>query len=294
MHRSLLGAALALVAFAAPAPPASALGPYTLDLDATIACFGCGVTFGSLTGDVVAGVGGFRTGAQITGDFTHDGPPASCPITSSASGSMTTSDGYTTSFNLTRLGGDVLATFDDGSVATGTFVVTSPLGNPCGGPVTAHITLTGDDRNPPADPGPYGNAQIHRTAGGAVLLVEPATPGAGAWTCVDVQTGTTVHAGDALTTPDPGVACLPPAGQSTACTSLWAGGYFLPTTTSGAVTVTASCGAAVVDKTLTAGSPQAAGFTTAPVADTLPLRCETAESGLPATAGYLVFCMVNA
>lgn len=294
MHRTLL-AALALAATAVPALPAAAdPTAFSLEVDAQIHCFGCGVSSGTLDGDVLAGLAGFRGGATITGAFSHDGPAgATCLMTSTMSGAMTTSDGYATTFNLTRLGGDVVATFDDGSTATGTFAVVSPVGNPCGGPVTARITLAGGGNGAPAaPPGAFGHVTIHRFPGtGPMLLAAPVTENGAAWTCVDVRSGAPVQQFDVLATPDPGVECQPPAGSGLDCSRLVAGGYIAPFGGAGSIAVTATCGGASVTRAIGFGS---AGFGTAPVTSSLPLRCEVQESlNAPATTDYWTFCQVN-
>ena len=83
------------------------------------------------------------------------------------------------------------------------------------------------------------------SAGGALVRSVPLL-----WACSDVHTGLPVTHGSALTTPDPGVACAPPAAHPVYCDWVQVSGYLAPTTL-GRVAVTNSCGGISVTRQLT-------------------------------------------
>jgi hypothetical protein len=135
-----LAAVVAVLAFTAPVPSDAAPAAATFVLNLQIGCFGCG-TYGpagnTATGTVV-GANHLRTGAPVTGQFTVDEPVGpTCVASGSASGVLTV-DEDAVPFGWTRVGALTVITTPTGS-GTGAFTITSPTGNPCGGPVTARL-----------------------------------------------------------------------------------------------------------------------------------------------------------
>jgi hypothetical protein len=147
-----LGIALAATALTALTPsPASAAGSVTFDGDVVIDCFGCGASNGSGTlcvngtvdnGRPVVCLPGTANDPNVSTTFVVNGPAITCQLTGDAAG--TTAGDVNVSFEWIRVGATAVITTSgdiDGS-GTATFTVTSPPGNPCGMPVTAHVTGT--------------------------------------------------------------------------------------------------------------------------------------------------------
>lgn len=112
----------------------------TFTATAQYACFGCGPTSGNLSG-VFNGVvnGQTLTNAPMSASFNADVPPASCPLSSAAAGSIWIGS-YSASFTWTQMGPTVFITFSGGFNGSATGVFQVP-GNPCGGTnVQAAIT----------------------------------------------------------------------------------------------------------------------------------------------------------
>ncbi|MEA3200290.1 MAG: hypothetical protein QOE90_1718 [Thermoplasmata archaeon] len=132
---------------------------------------------------------------------------------------------------------------------------------------------------------PQGHVTIHRFSfQGVKLLVAPPLD-----LCFDINTGLPVKAGDSLSSPNPGVSCVP-LGSST-CNIVDAGGYHAAAG-GGLLRVTSTCGALSVTKTLgipfkdPGSSAQAVGN------GTTPWLCTVDESSLVGGDGadYWVFC----
>jgi hypothetical protein len=105
-------------------------------------CFGCGVSPATMNLTVTAGgPGGIVVGGQASSSFTA-GEPAdvTCVLTGAASGLITGAVDFW--FNFTRVGAFAVITTsgDVHGPGTATFTLTSPLGNPCGGPAEAYVT----------------------------------------------------------------------------------------------------------------------------------------------------------
>lgn len=125
-------AAVGLVAGVAGGSPASAgAGAFTGTV--TINCFGCGVSNGT-------GAFTLWPGGPFWADFTVTDPAgAQCLVTGTARGRFYGSvNGY---FEWTRIGSHLLMS-TNGLPGSGVFVVTSPLGNPCGGSAEAFVSGT--------------------------------------------------------------------------------------------------------------------------------------------------------
>ena len=102
--------------------------------NARIACFGCGVSNGTASLQFLPLL------ASATATYTVNEPVgATCVITGSASGTVT--GAVNVSFNWTRVGATavITTTGDVNGAGVAGFVVTSPVGNPCGGAVTAQV-----------------------------------------------------------------------------------------------------------------------------------------------------------
>lgn len=122
-----------------PSGPATAFSG-----QAHVNCFGCGDSTG--TASLFIGPSGSADiSPNATATFTVNEPPSTCPATGSAAGTVT--GAINVNFTLTRLGS--LAVISTTGEITGAgianIVVTSPLGNPCGGPADLQLagTLTG-------------------------------------------------------------------------------------------------------------------------------------------------------
>lgn len=297
MFRRTIGALVALACLAVPVPPAGAdPGTALLDFVVTYSRFGAGAVSASIHGVVLVGDGGATTGATVTGSMAANEPAATCPVTGTASGTIATTDGWSSSFAWTRIG-DVVVMSVDGGTFTGTHTITSPVGNPCGASnVRARviIQIAGDF---PARA--RGHITIHRfpqssgALGGVRLWAAPVAQNGAPWTCYDVHTGAVVEQGDLLTSPDPGVSCTPPAPYGTACNRVDAGGYHADAG-SGTVDVTSAC--TVLSVTAHIEVPQswvtvsrsAGGY------GTTPWTCQATESlANRDETDYWVFCDVN-
>ena len=106
--------------------------------EAAIDCFGCGVSSGTAALWVAPAVPGLDA-PNTFATYTVIEIPSQCPITGSATGSTTGAMNVT--FSWTRVGATALITTTgdvNGGGAAG-FVVTDPVGNPCGGPVRAQV-----------------------------------------------------------------------------------------------------------------------------------------------------------
>ena len=124
--------------------PASAEGAGAFTGTANINCFGCGVSSGTadlcvtgyVLGQPVVGVC-ITGGRNATATYTVTEIPSQCPVTGSATGVVT--GAVNVSFSWTRIGETavITTTGDIDGGGTAKFAVTSPVGNPCGGPVTA-------------------------------------------------------------------------------------------------------------------------------------------------------------
>ena len=129
------------VALLVPAAPASALNVAVVTGTATIGCFGCG-TYGPAGNSASFTVSGTILGTTaINGpgspSFTVTEPVgAICVVSGSATGTISVAGFPPSGFNWTRTGPIALVTSDYGTAVI-VFVVTSPVGNPCGGAVTA-------------------------------------------------------------------------------------------------------------------------------------------------------------
>jgi hypothetical protein len=132
---------------------------------------------------------------------------------------------------------------------------------------------------------------IHRFPTGVVLLAAPTTLG---WTCNDINNNAPVGVGSALSLPDPGVSCLPPAGASQDCTSVNAGGYHAAAG-GGTLDVTSACVGLSVTQSLSLPFSDPGFSTSLAGSGTMPWDCFTDESGLviPPNPDYWVFCDVN-
>ena len=75
---------------------------------------------------------------SFSADFTYNEPPATCPALGNAAGTAHI-NGADEPFTWTRVGAVALISLPDETAGAGvaTFAVTSPLGLPCGGAVTA-------------------------------------------------------------------------------------------------------------------------------------------------------------
>lgn len=303
MHLVSVGTLVALAAsIAVPLAPSVAeeSDVAVLAMEGTIGCFGCG-TYGpagnSMTGTVVAGEGGFQTGAAVTSSFTvNEGTGVGCVVSGTASGVITTSDGTTESFHWTRVGALTDWTFGSGATGTGTFAVADPDGLPCGRSVRfrATVGLRGGTRGPR----PKGHVTLHRfpvTAdhplGGVRFLVAPRTQSGTLWSCRDIRNGAYVQEGAILASPDPGVECTPPGGFTNRCTRVDVGGYAL--TGSGSLTAQSTCQG--VGASVTMQIPAAVNYAPPARGNGLtPWRCAVDETIVDAAVTeWWVFCDAN-
>lgn len=122
---------------------------------ATIGCFGCG-TYGPAGNSATFCVNGVVNNVNVTcvpgttngtATFTVTEPVgATCVVSGTATGTITVTGVGSAGFTWNRTGPHARVTVSAwGSTAEVVFNVTSPVGNPCGGPVTAVFsgTLTG-------------------------------------------------------------------------------------------------------------------------------------------------------
>lgn len=145
MRRARLTLVAAATAFATtlPAAPGHALTAAVFAGTVQFGCFGCG-TYGPAGNGLALSVSGVFAGqpvanASLSATFTHIslvGVPW-CLVSDSAQGEM--GPGQPAAFTWTRAG--AVAVLSVPGVGTGVmaFHFTSPVGNPCGGPVTAQV-----------------------------------------------------------------------------------------------------------------------------------------------------------
>ena len=148
MRKILRGALLATGAAAlvvTGAAPAHAVDVVVFAGTAHINCFGCGTSTGTGSFCAYAKVHYPPPSADVCVGFTSaytvaEGTGVTCVVTGSADGT-TSGPGLNTTFHWTRVGATaVISVVGDinGSGVAG-FVVTSPAGIPCGGPVDAEV-----------------------------------------------------------------------------------------------------------------------------------------------------------
>ena len=144
--RNVVLAAAVAGATAMTGTPANAAGAGVFTGVASINCFGCGVSNGSA--DLwVTGVVGTTPAAAVQGvtppnakaTFSVTEIPSQCPVTGSAVGVVT--GAVNVGFSWTRVGATavITTTGDINGGGAAAFAVTSPVGNPCGGAVTAQV-----------------------------------------------------------------------------------------------------------------------------------------------------------
>lgn len=135
------GAASTMIAGMTPASAAPG-GAVAFTGTANISCFGCpGTPSGTAS---LTGVG-VTLDAQVvngsaTANYTVTEPTdETCVVTGTANGSVT--GAIDVSFNWIRVGATavITTTGDVNGAGVAVFVVTSPVGNPCGGAVTATV-----------------------------------------------------------------------------------------------------------------------------------------------------------
>jgi hypothetical protein len=134
-----------------PAAPAhAAVGTYAFSGVAAEGCYGCGVTTGHFAGTFTGVVGDHAyVSAPLVMNYTTVNPTGTCPVTAIASGDMRVSDAVSSdywTYNWTRSYADVVLATTTGSsngLFVATYVVTSPVGTGCGGPVTIDMRGTG-------------------------------------------------------------------------------------------------------------------------------------------------------
>ncbi|MEA3199832.1 MAG: hypothetical protein QOE90_1260 [Thermoplasmata archaeon] len=139
---------------------------------------------------------------------------------------------------------------------------------------------------------PAGHITIHRFSNfGTELLVSPPL-----YSCVDIHTGTAVSAGSLLTSPNPGVSCVPSGSftSDTTCYEVDAGGYHAAAG-GGILTITSACAGLSVTQAMVlpfsdpgVSSEQAGSGST-------PWTCTTDETFLAGggSADFWVYCNVN-
>ncbi|HWL35973.1 MAG TPA: hypothetical protein VNQ77_07245 [Frankiaceae bacterium] len=103
---------------------------------ASIGCFGCP---GPRPGTATLTVVGAAFGSASASYTVVDPADATCVISGSATGSVT--GAIDVNFTWLRVGATavITTTGDIDGAGAAVFVVTSPVGNPCGGPVTAQV-----------------------------------------------------------------------------------------------------------------------------------------------------------
>jgi hypothetical protein len=220
-------------------------------------------------------------------------------VSGTANGSFTTSDGYQTPFTWTRAFDTVTMTFGGTTTASGYHRVTSPVGLPCGGPATAVALFGGGGETGVLAPA-RGHVTNHRvpaatgsTVGEVRLWVAPVAQDGRPWACFDLHTGAPVAQGSQLTSPDPGVSCLPPPSFSDRCGRVDAGGYHAEAG-SGTVTITSTCGPLAVSATVEVPRSWPAYGRSALGDGSTPWTCQVAESLRDRLeTDYWVFCDAN-
>ena len=149
--RSAIVAAAAASSILMTTTPASAATAGVFVGDAEIGCFGCGVygPAGNVADFTVAGVVNDQvgTGTGYAEYTVTEGTDAACVISGTAEGKIyitATSvtggtESYESEFSWARTGAVAVVTVSGevNGTAAAVFVVTDPVGNPCGGPVTA-------------------------------------------------------------------------------------------------------------------------------------------------------------
>lgn len=123
----------------------------TMQIEAAVnyACFGCGDSFGMLSGTYSATVDGVPRTGTVWADFSsHEGTGLDCMLAGTAEGTMDFSGWGSRSFTWTRTGPTIVVstTTPEGYVATlhGTFHIVGPVGIPCGSQsATATVTASG-------------------------------------------------------------------------------------------------------------------------------------------------------
>ncbi|HVF20869.1 MAG TPA: hypothetical protein VNA14_11600 [Mycobacteriales bacterium] len=142
LTRLAAGAALAAAAAVVPVTPAQAVVPTAavLNLQLSIGCYGCGPSSGSLFG-TANGTGRVPLFGTVAGTFSINGPAATCPATSIASGSMSGST-WGVAFVWTQLGAVGVVSTNGGFNGDGTMTFRADSAMPCGGHnVTAAATM---------------------------------------------------------------------------------------------------------------------------------------------------------
>jgi hypothetical protein len=121
--------------------PAGAAGAGAFAGDASIDCFGCGTSdcSASLTVGGVVGTAPAVGAAATTSCTANEPADVTCVVSGSASGRVEGS--VNVDFNWTRVGAAAVITTsgDINGAGAAVFVVTSPVGNPCGQAVAAKV-----------------------------------------------------------------------------------------------------------------------------------------------------------
>ena len=143
MKRIILSAlvGLGLILSLSTANPAAAASAVTFTGTANINCFGCGASTSTATLKVSGTINGTTyVNATANAIYTVTEAPATCPATGSAEGDVTIG-ANSVHFTWTRVGANAVIN-TSGAIngfGTITFAVTSPVGPPCGGPLTATV-----------------------------------------------------------------------------------------------------------------------------------------------------------
>jgi hypothetical protein len=133
--RSAVLAATAATSIAMMGSPASAQDVVVFTADATIACFGCGPSTGTAHLTTVAGT----ISGEADADFDLNEPPATCPVTGDANG--TVSGDINVTFGWVRVGAIAVITTNGDITGAGVAAFTVE-GNPCGG-ANVHASVVG-------------------------------------------------------------------------------------------------------------------------------------------------------
>lgn len=153
--KRLVLAALLLVS-GTYATPAHALGAGAFTADVTLNGYGVGAGNGTarLCYTGVNGLGLIvstnlctsitgSSGANVTANFNFNVPAGSCPAVGNVAGAF--AGAIAGNFNWTHVGAVAVIGGTSGAgviVGVATFAVTSPLGNPCGTPITSTVKAT--------------------------------------------------------------------------------------------------------------------------------------------------------
>jgi hypothetical protein len=139
--RTAVVVAAAASSIAMISTPVNAAGAGAYTGTANIDCFGCGVSTGTACLNLTGVYNGYvAVNGQACATYTVNEPAGvTCVVTGSASGTVT--GVVNVSFNWTRVGATAVITTsgDINGAGVAAFVVTSPVGNPCGGAVTAQV-----------------------------------------------------------------------------------------------------------------------------------------------------------